>query len=393
MKKLVLSLSAFLSIIFTLSATTPKLKRYIENMCRACDYAAKVNYAVLLPQAEDPVEYFIDMQSTVVPADTLAPCRYLLSWKRGGADSDAIEGFTAYLDGAHYRYRDNRLQEYHVQWDSIPFMIKGGGVQCSAQFVDVLPQFVGRELGRLVNDTCFKYTFTPDTLYRGHNVSVLKGKLLYHGYTGKELTYIFNPATGMVSTIEYENNPGSISEQTVTISYSDPASVTFPLTCEDDLTALYPEIFEHFRESNFKVENLPGSPLPTFSAPTIAGERYTYQRGNALKKAAIIVVLDDSLTDPRLTLDAVTQAHETSPVDFTTIIAFVSNHPDKVEEIVDGYSFDNVIIGARALARDCGVTLYPTLLYVAPSGIVKDITLGYNKDLANIVIQKMLVGE
>lgn len=360
-------------------------------MRQARDYAATARYSVLLPQAEDPVEYIIEMQSTVVPADTLAPCRYLLSWKRGSADSDAMEGFSAYMDGAHYRYRDNRLQEYHMQWDSIPFIIKGGGVQGSAQFVDVLPQFMGRDLGNLVNDSCFKYTFTPDTLYRGQKVSVLKGKLLYHGYTGKEMTYIFDPATGMASMVEYENNPGSISEQTVTITFDRPASRPFPLGSEDDLTALYPDVFERFRESNFKVENLPGTPLPTFSAPTTAGERYTYQRGDRLKKPAVIVVLDDAISNPAQTLDAVAHAQETSPVDFATIVAFVSNHPDKVEEIVDSYAFDNVILGARALARDCGVTLYPTLLYVGQDGIVKDITLGYNKDLTNIVIQKMLI--
>ena len=355
------------------------------------DYAGLANYSVLLPQAEDPVEYQIHLQSTATGNDELSPCKYLISWKRAGDESNNIDGFTAYFDGAHYRYRDNRLQEYHMDWDSIPFQIKGGGVQGTAQFVDVLPQFTGRELSRMLQDTCFQYVFTTDTIYQGKSVSALKGKLLYHGYTGKEVTYIFNPETGFPTFVEYENNPGAISEQTVTITYSDPETKQFPINSEENLMALYPEVFERFRESNFRVENLPGTPLPTFSAPTIDGKRYTYHRGESLDRNTIIVVIDDAISEPRQALDAVAQAHATSPVDFDIIIAFVSNHADKAEEICGDSYEANVVIGARSLARDCGVTVFPTLLYVAPDGIVKDITLGYNKDLANVVIQKMMV--
>ena len=243
----------------------------------------------------------------------------------------------------------------------------------------------------MLQDTCFQYVFTTDTIYQGKSVSALKGKLLYHGYTGKEVTYIFNPETGFPTFVEYENNPGAISEQTVTITYSDPETKQFPINSEENLMALYPEVFERFRESNFRVENLPGTPLPTFSAPTIDGKRYTYHRGESLDRNTIIVVIDDAISEPRQAIDAVAQAHATSPVDFDIIIAFVSNHADKAEEICGDSYEANVVIGARSLARDCGVTVFPTLLYVAPDGIVKDITLGYNKDLANVVIQKMMV--
>ena len=391
MKKIVTTLAIAAFTLLPMNAEYRELKSYIDNMCNMHDYAGRANYSVLLPQAEDPVEYLIDMQSTATADDNLSPCRYLISWKRNAADAEDIDGFTAYFDGSHYRYRDNRLQEYHMQWDSIPFQIRGGGVQGSAQFVDVLPQFSGRELSRMLEDTCFNYVFTPDTLYQGKSVSTLKGKLSYQGITGKEVTFVFDPQSGMPSFIEYENNPGAISEQTVTITYSDTESKPFPIATEEDLMNIYPEVFERFRESNFRAENLPGTPLPTFSAPTLDGKRYTYHRGESLDRNTVIIVIDDAISDPAKTLDAVNKAHATSPVDFDILVAFVSNHADKAEEICGNNKDANVVIGARSLARDCGINLYPTILYVSPDGTVKDITLGYNKDLTNVVIQKMMI--
>ena len=391
MKKLGITIALSAISLLSLNAKTRELNSYIDKMCNLQDYAGQANYSVLLPQAEDPVEYKISLHSTTTDNDRLSPCKYLISWKRNGAETDNIDGFTAYFDGSHYRYRDNRLQEYHMQWDSIPFIMKGGGVQGSAQFVDVLPQFTGRELLHLIDDSCFTYTFTPDTIFQGKSVSALKGKLLYHGYTGKEVTYVFDPETGLPLFIEYENNPGAISEQTVTITYPTANTGSFPLENEENLVELFPDVFERFRESNFRVENLPGTPLPTFSAPTIDGKRFTYHRGDALERNTVIIVLDDAISDPNQTLDAVAKAQSTSPVAFDVIIAFVSNHADKAEEICGNLYDANIVIGARSLSRDCGITVYPTLLYVAPDGTVKDITLGFNKDLSNVVIQKMMI--
>ncbi|MDE7473484.1 MAG: hypothetical protein K2M68_07875 [Muribaculaceae bacterium] len=388
MKSLLLSLTIGAAAI-SAEAAVPA-SQYIDHISSLTHYHGNVTYSVLLPQAEDPVVYNIDLRSTVSPGDVLAPCRYLIEWDMRPSDDADItsSGFSAYLDGSHYRYRDNRLQEYHMSWDSIPFIIANGGVQCNAQFTDVLPQFLGRELNRLVADTNFVYTWTPDTLYNGRHVAVLSGRQLYHGYVSKEATYIFDPATLMPLAIELENNPGSISEQTVTISYTDNSTETFPIATEEDLMTRYPEVFEKYRESNFRVENLPGTQLPTFSAPALGGERYSYNRGDRPGTPLVIAIVDATVANTPATIEAVRNAAATSPTAFDVIIAFVTSDAEQASEIAGKpRRGETILTGARALARDCGVTACPTLLYVDSRGTVTDVTLGHSNTLTDTIIQ------
>ncbi len=373
------------AIPFCLSAVTPR--HYIDHLRHLHDYRGHVTYSVLLPQAEDPVTYDITLNSTVAEGDTLAPCRYLIEWQPERAELGS--GFAAYLDGGHYRYRGNRLQEYHMSWDSIPFIVGNGGVQCNAQFVDVLPQFMGRDLDRLVADSNFVYTFTPDTLYNGRTVAVIEGKIMYDGYVSKESTYIFDPVTLMPVAVEMENNPGSISEQSVTICYNGNGSSPFPVNGEDSLIAMYPEVFEKYRESNFRVENLPGTQLPTFTSPMSGSdERFVYHRGDPLDNPAVILVVDDSGANTAAAIEDTRRAADMSPAQFDIIIAFVGVDPelaaDKTGRLRDG---EVLLTQAKSLARDCGVTSYPTFLYVGRDGRVEDVTLGYNKNLVELVIQ------
>lgn len=368
-----------------LAAVSPR--PYIDHLRNLHDYKGHVSYSVLLPQAEDPVTYEITLSSTVVEDDTLAPCRYLIEWQPGRAELGS--GFAAYIDGNHYRYRDNRLQEYHMAWDSIPFLVGNGGVQCNAQFTDVLPQFMGRDLDRLVSDSNFVYTFAPDTLYNGRHVAVIEGKLMYHGYVSKESTYIFDPESLMPVAVELENNPGSISEQSVSICYNDNGESVFPLQGEETLVAMYPEVFEKYRESNFRVENLPGTRLPTFSAPEAGtGGRYAYHCGDKFDTPVVILLVDDSGANTMAAIDDTRRAADMSPSPFDLIIAFVTGDPeraaDKAGRLRNG---ERLLTQAKSLARDCGVSAYPTLLYVGRDGCVKDVTLGYNKTLTDLVIQ------
>ena len=103
-------------------------------------YQAEATLSVTLPQTDTDVAYTLGLSSMSVPADTLAPASYLIDWSLP-TPTGVSEGFTAYFDGNLYRYRDSRLQEYHTEWDSIPFRVTapGGGVQRSAQFASLLP--------------------------------------------------------------------------------------------------------------------------------------------------------------------------------------------------------------------------------------------------------------
>lgn len=386
MKHVYLFITLFCSGIASLSAHTDFRDpgTILDSLANLRDYSSHVTYSVLLPQAEDPVVYEIEQSSTATD-DPLSPADYLIEWSLNGT-----EGFSAYFDGNHYRYRDNRLQEYHYDWDSIPLLMGNGGVQQQAQFVDILPQFIGRDLKKLLSDTTFVYTYTPDSVYNGSPAHILKGRLIYHGYTSKEMIYVFDPATGLPRVIEFENNPGAISEQSVSIKFANPITRTFSIATEDQLIERYPEVFERFRESNFKVENLPGTQLPAFSAPILGGERYTHHRGDAFVNPTIFIVVDDSIENAATTIEAVRKAADRATTNVDIVIAFTSNNTDRAETIAGSpRPGEKILIGARGLSRDCGVTVFPTLLYIDRDGRIADVTLGYNKDLVSIVIQKV----
>lgn len=367
------------------SPVNQRLESIVDALASLEDYSGDVTYSVLLPQAEDPIVYEIKQRSTATADDPLSPADYLIEWSLNGSD-----GFSAYFDGNHYRYRDNRLQEYHRDWDSIPLLIGGGGVQQQAQFVDVLPQFIGRDLKRLLSDTMFVYNFKADGVYNGLPADILKGRLVYRGYTSKEMTYVFDPSTGMPRVVEYENNPGAISEQSVTVTFSDVRDEPFGISNEEALIEIYPDVFERFRESNFKVENLPGTLLPSFSAPMLAGDRYTHHRGDGFDSPVIFVVLNDSIENGSATIEAVREAIDKAPTGVDMVMAFTTNNAERAEKVSGApRPGENILLGARGLARDCGIGVFPTILYIGRDGRVNDVTLGYNKDLVSIVIQKV----
>lgn len=79
-------------------------------------YESQARFSVTLPQSENDVVYTISLASAPAPADPLAPCDYLTDWSLE-TPTGTVNGFSAYFNGHHYRYHNERLQEYHMEWD------------------------------------------------------------------------------------------------------------------------------------------------------------------------------------------------------------------------------------------------------------------------------------
>ena len=95
--------------------------------------------------------------------------------------------------------------------------------------------------------------------------------------------------------------PGTVSEQTVDADYltatvGDPAGC--PALTEEQLIATYPDVFANYRRSNFRVESLPGNPMPEFALPTLIGERYSRLATDRFASPTLIVVLDPEGASP-----------------------------------------------------------------------------------------------
>jgi hypothetical protein len=155
------------------------------------------------------------------------------------------------------------------------------------------------------------------------------------------------------------------------------------------MEARYPEIFEKYRRSNFRVENLAATPLPTFSLPTTTSERYTYHRGDTFKAPTLIALLDSRVASTKATVEAVRSAAARLPFALDVIWAFVDNNIDAIDSVVPSIlPGEALLMTARSLARDCGVSAFPTLIFVGRDGIVSDTQLGFNSSLTQLIIEK-----
>lgn len=367
-------------------STVGELQQRLGAMQR---YMASADYSVLLPQAEKEIVYNISLQSAS-PADTLAPCQYLISWEVA-TPSGKSSGFNYYADGNHFRYSDERLQEYHFNNDSVPFLTGRGGVQRNARFANLLPAFIADEIGRIASDSTFTYTFNPDASYAGKDVVRIDAEETVKGYTARSMSFIFDARSGAPVSIYIESNPGAISEQSVSVSYGLPHDTPVSDFSEATLISLYPEIFERFRQGNFRLENLPGTAMPQFSIPTPTGERYTYNRGDRFARPTVIAVIDPDVASASSTVNAIRNAIEAMPSATDIIWAVRSRHIDTIERLL-GYGLkegETVLAGANSLIRDCGITAFPAIIFVNTDGIIKSVHIGANKNLAEIVMQKV----
>lgn len=385
---------ASLAIGGSLSTSAQGAADLAGKLAKLSAYSSDATFEVLLPSAEDPIVYEINLQSEApASTDSLAPCNYLIRWETNSS-AGPVAGFSAYFDGNHYRYRNNRLQEYHSDANIDTFLPQGPGskrlgVQSTAQFADLIPQFLAGRILDIINDDSYIYTFTPDTLVNKHRSSVIEGVKRGDGYDVMRFCYVFDYDTSLPVSTEIESGLGSISEQIMNVNYH-PSTLSPIAITEEGLMENWPEVFEKYRQSTFKAENLVNTPLPTFACQTLySDERHAHHTGESLGAATLVVFLDPEVATLSDTMKGIREAVDMAPMEIAVIWAFNDNRSDDIAHAV-GKMRDNekTIISAGSLIRNCGITLYPTTLIVNRDGIVKDVLPGYNKDLSMIVLQK-----
>lgn len=345
---------------------------------------ARARLAVSLPQNADDVTYSIDLEQTAAPGDTLCPVSYLIDWTYESSQTGDNRGFSAYFDGHAYRFGAERLQEYHMSWDSIPFQQGPRSVQLTPQFSWMLPAMIADKIETDAADP--NYTLTVRERPGGQ--TELRAVREIGGVESNSAVYLFG-ADGLPLKISTESNPGSIAEQSMTVSYEYGRGDCQPLS-EEVLAARYPDAFGRYRVSNFKIENLPGTALPAITLPTTTGERYMRHRGDPLRAATLVVLLDPRAGFARETVEAVRSAVDGLDVPTDVIWACTGTSADAAEEAVGlTRPGEHLLINASQLAADCGAASLPAIIMADMSGTVRDVVLGFNKDLDTVVIQKM----
>ncbi|MCM1482856.1 MAG: hypothetical protein NC043_00840 [Muribaculaceae bacterium] len=395
MLRLLFAIFVLVPYVSFAGSTEPKLSDIVNALSVQADYAGGAEFIVSMPQLAEDVKYNVSLHQQAAEGDALAPCRYLIEWELTGRD-EPVTGFSAYYDGHHYRFSGQKLQEYHMEWDSIPFRpsilrgMQGAGVQRTAQFTDLLPAFIAEKLGHMATDSLYAMVMHPDTVINGEHRAAIDVVMTVRGTTAMEGEYVFDHESLMPVSVTLENNPGSISEQTIYVKYSPVASEASENINEEMLMARYPEAFERYRMSNFRVENLRGARLPAFSVPTTTGERYSREAADPFRAPTVLAIMDSGQGFNRDMINSLRQAMDALPFSADLIMAFADSHVDGIEEAAGTVrEGEHLLMSARGLARDCGVASYPTVLIVKADGTVADVMIGYNNDISSSVIQKM----
>lgn len=350
-----------LSLLFSLAA--------LANSPAVDSQSVHASYEVLLPNAADPVVYEISlMQTPPAPDDSIMGYNYLIDWTLNRPNG-AVHGFSAYYDGNHFRYRDGKMQEYHVREDATPFN-QAFNIPAKAQFVELLPVNVLAKVAQVLNDSTCTYTWDA-------NRNVLSGKQRSQGYDVLDFRYAFD-TDGFPREVEYTYNPASISEQTITVTFARSGA---PVNIDENLLeTTYPAEFNNFRTSNFKARNMVGQRLPSFSLKkSTDGQRFTYTRGQAMDTPLVLCFIDpDSETTSAIEKD-MTQIAGECPVP-VNVFTVTDNKTSPV---------GNRLLNASQLRTECGVTTLPTVLIMDRDGTVTDVTVGSNNNLAQDVISKV----
>lgn len=365
-------------------AVAPDLNKIADIMESHPCTSAAIDYEIMLPSAADPVTYHITLESATDKADSIIGGSYLIDWRLPRPKGES-HGFAAYFDGNHFRFRDVKLQEYHAKENIAPFL-GPKGIARQAQFADLVPFIFADKLRQIEADSSYKCSITE----RNGKINI-QGIQNISGYDALEFDYTLDATTMLPVSMDMEYNPASISEQTVNITFSwSTPDGTCPIFSEKKLMSRYPEIFDKFRTSNFHVLSMLGHEIPRFSVPTTTHERYTYDKGRGFRQPTLLAFLDASAPTSADIARQIRQAATVSPYPFDVIYLSGSNDIEACETLTGNlHEGETSLIGAQSLIRDCGINAFPTLLFCSEDGIIKEIEIGANQNLPEIVIQKM----
>ena len=239
-------------------------------------------------------------------------------------------------------------------------------------------------------DSLYTVSVNPNAMFDGRKAIEIKSVMKVSDVTAMEKRFFFDASSMLPLRIDTESNPGQITEQSMLVTYRYPAEMHCPELSETALTESYPEVFEKYRENNFRIENLAGTQLPTFSLPTTTGERYTYHRGDSFASPTVIALLDPTAGFNVELVSAVRDAVDRLPSQTDVIWVFNSTNIDAIEGVVSAIRpGEHLLMNGKSLARDCGAASLPVVIMADSKGKVKNVVLGFNNELGNVVLQTM----
>lgn len=347
-------------------------------------------YSVSMPQMNDEVVYNLNFMQLEPTSARWMECDYLVEWQ--AAKGNGRVGFSAFAGGNHFRYGGgDKLQEYHAEADSVPFLA-GKGVQRTAQFVDILPAVMASELKAMAENEAYTICVHSDTLIGGEKCVAVDAVMRVDGTVWRKSEYVFKQGSYLPVRVVRENNVGQVSEQTVTVEYSNIQTGAENEINEDYLMERYKEIFTNFRRANFRIDKLKGLKLPAMTLPTTTGERYSRGREDKFRAPTVVVMMESGAGFNAELVKKVRDAVDSLPLQADVLWVFADSHVDSIEavtgELREG---EHALMSARGFMRDCGATNLPTVIICDSEARVTDVKIGYNNDADLFVIQNIAI--
>lgn len=379
-------ISSIATSVFGNASVSNDLYRYALALDSLTEAKSHITYEVYMPTAPDPVVYTIDTDYQAAESDTVAPFKYIIKWQVPTATGTS-EGFNAYFEGNAYRFSHGRLSEYHFDSDPQPFLTpKGSTIATGALFAQMLPKRISDTLREMATDTTYIFYDTNNTPCR------VRGVKRQGGYDAFEFDYVFDQATLLPLRFETIYNPAAISEQTTIALFEWDSQKEGIEYTEEALIKRFSEQFAKYRRDNYRVENLKGVMVPQFTAPTLSHGRYSHNAGQGFRAPTLIVFLSLGEGNPAETIAQVRQAVAEAPLAVDVIYAFTDNDFNATDSLFpETLEGETVLLSAKSMARDLGVTTTPTLLFVNKNGVVKAVLVGSSAHLKNSLLQNIML--
>lgn len=372
----------------TASMAESPLSSFIINGNKS--YSAQVEFLITLPITEQDVKYNVKIYSIPALNDSILPIRYLIE----ATDTAYRKSIYAYFDGNCFNFSGGKFREYHWHEDSLPFRsttFRGrnlAGIHKSGLFATLIPELLTEQIAISSDNPYNKVSLVTDTLVYGKKSNVLKIDEYINGIIAREMKFITNSDTKEPIHYEIITSPGTAGEQTIEATFTsinDTAEINEPA-----LIARYEDIFSTYRTSNFSASTLSGKKLPPFNLPSLTGERYAWDSSSNSPTIATFLDSEDSLTQE--TIVAISQAIEALPFNVTALWLFTDKDTENIKHTTTSlHESSGILLNAKHLATQCGITSTPTILIIDSRGTIKDVIIGYGNNLESEVMQRMLL--
>ncbi len=228
-------------------------------------YRAQATYQISMPSDDSLIEYLVNIAVAPSPNDSMSLyIKYLISYKLNNDTTDFTQ-FNFYDNGKYIRYNRKGMTEYNREKQ--PYLFgseKKNAIQRNALFAELIPQEIDYDIREMMSDKQTIYSFYCDTTTYNIPCHVFTATRYIDGQAARHCIYATDTIRHLPHTIVIKNNPESISQQNIYITYmySDTTEFSTETISVEMLQQQFPSAWQPHNPSmqNKKITHTPQLP-------------------------------------------------------------------------------------------------------------------------------------